>query len=82
MYLDPERMDAEFRLRIVRWLEANGCRHHIAMEPLVVRGKVVEYVALCRKDQRSILRAPIRDYAFVPLGRKRLRLRIPLSEVA
>lgn len=81
MYLNPNRMRDDHVRRIVRWLEANGCRHYIALEPIIVRGSVAEYVALCRKDERSIDRQ-IRGDEMVPLGPKRLRLRIPLSKVA
>ena len=80
MYLNPNRLSIEFQQRIVRWLEANGCRYHIAMEPIIVRGKVAEYVALCRKDRVHQMR--VRDGECVPLGRKRLRIRIPLSRVS
>jgi hypothetical protein len=81
MYLNPARMDAGQQARIARWLEANGCRHWIALEPIIVRGNVAEYVALARKDDRSLDRQ-IHGNEITPLGRKRLRLRIPLRRVA
>lgn len=81
MYLDPTRMNSSFEQRIVRWLEANGCRHWIAVEPVIVRGSIVEYTALALKNQRSIDRQ-IHGDEIVPIGRKRMRIRIPLSKVA
>jgi hypothetical protein len=81
MYLNPQHMSTADQLRIVRWLEANGCRHYIALEPIIIRGNIAEYVALARKDDRSIDRQ-IRAGDFVYLGHKRLRVRIPLSSVA
>lgn len=81
MYLNPERMDISLEQRIVRWLEANGCRHWLAREPIVLRGSIVEYTALALKNERSIDRQIHRD-EIVPLGRKRMRIRIPLSKVA
>ena len=81
MYLNPDRMSPDFRRRIARWLEANGCRHHVALEPIIIKGGVAEYVALCRKDRKSLQRMRIVDCDAVPLGVKRLRIRIPLSAV-
>jgi len=78
MYLRPGRMGDE--ARIVRWLEANGCRHWIALEPIIIRGKVVEYTAISRKDDRSLDRQ-LRGCEVTNLGRKRLRLRIPLARI-
>jgi len=75
MYLNPDRMVLEERLPIAAWLERNGCRHHIALEPIVIRGQWAYYTALCRKDAKSTRRAKIRDYEMVPLGRRRVRLR-------
>lgn len=80
MYLNPDHMSYEFQGRIARWLEANGCRHYIALEPITVRGNVAEYVALCRKDRVHSMR--VRDDEIVPLGRKWLRIRVPLRDVA
>jgi len=79
MYLHPERVDTA---RIDRWLKRNGCRHHVALEPVVIKGGWVEYTALCRRDRKSIQRMTVVDFEAVPLGRKRLRIRIPLSAVA
>lgn len=81
MYLNPDAMPDAFQRRVARWLEANGCRHHIALEPVVVRGNIAEYVALSRKDDKSLDRQ-IRDADVIPIGLKRLRIRIPLSKVA
>lgn len=81
MYLDPIRLSVTHQQRIVRWLEANGCRDYIDMQPITVRGRWIEYVALCRKDERSLKRQ-IRGGEVVPLGTKRLRIRVPLAEVA
>lgn len=79
MYLDPDRMTPEHQGRIARWFEVNGCPHWIALEPIVVRGKVAEYTAMCRRNDTSDRQ--IRGDEFVPLGRRKLRLRIPLAKV-
>ena len=81
MYLNPERMDDRYQARIVDWLEANGCRDFIAIEPIVVRGQVAEYTSLGRKYR--IHRDPV-DWAAGRLlwaKRKRIRVRIPLSKI-
>ena len=77
MYLNPNKMSAADQNRIAAWLERNGCRHYIAMDPIVIRGNVAEYTALCRKDAKSCARMRLnvaRD-ELVPLGRRRLRIR-------
>lgn len=76
MYLNPEHMSAEFEQRLVRWMEANGCRDYIALEPITIRGRVAEYASLGRKGRLVICSGE-------PVTRvRRLRLRIPLSKVA
>ena len=80
MYLDPEPMTLEHRRRIDRWMVANGCRDHIALDPIIVRGKVAEYTAAGRRDgsgMRDHMGNPVHHYR-----RKRLRIRIPLSRIA
>lgn len=81
MYLNPSHMTNEHAARIMRWLEANGCRNYIAMQPITVRGRWVEYVALIRKGDEKALRRQHVGGELVPLGRKRLRIRVPLAEV-
>lgn len=80
MYLNPATMTPAHQGRIARWLEANGCRHWIDLQPIIVRGSVAEYVALALKNERSIARQ-IHNDGIVPLGLKRVRIRIPLSKV-
>ena len=77
MYLHPDRVDQE---RVVRWLEANGCRHYVALEPVVVKGSRAYYTAICRKDPRSLARIPVVRSEFVPLGRRSVRIRVPLVQ--
>lgn len=89
MRLHPEHPASA---RIVRWLERNGCRHWISVDdPILVRGNVVEYTALARKpDRYGLMRETDRRHIdrqlhgdeITPLGRKRLRIRVRLSEVA
>ena len=82
MYLDPDRMTPQFEGRIARWLEVNGCPHWIALEPIVVRGKVAEYTALSRRlDPKGIPDRQVHGDDIVPLGRRKIRLRIPLHKV-
>ncbi len=81
MYLNPDRMTSQARQRVDRWLQVNGCRHHVALDPIVVRGNVAEYVAISRRDDRSIERQIVGG-GLVELGRKRLRIRVPLSRVS
>lgn len=78
MYLHPERVDED---RVVAWLEANGCRDHIALEPITVRGNVVEYTALCRKDPRPLKRLRIDKQTYEPVTRRRqMRVRTRPTE--
>jgi len=74
MYLNPDWMTTDQRNAVAAWLERNGCRHDIALEPLVIRGQWVHYTALCRRDRKSRQRMVIRDNAIVPLGRRRVRV--------
>lgn len=64
------------------WLVANGCRHHVSLDhPVIVKGRRAHYVALCRRDKRSTRRmrlTPERD-AVIPLGRRSVRITVPLS---
>ena len=76
MYLNPDRMTNVERLRIDRWMQANGCRDYILQEPIVVRGKVAEYVSAGRRGRRPTVRGD----ELVTM-RRRLRIRIPLSAI-
>lgn len=82
MYLDPERLSPAHANRIARWLEANGCRYWIDLQPIIVRGNVAEFVALARKNDSKSLARQIRGLEITPLGVKRIRIRIPLHKVA
>ena len=77
MYLNPDRMDTAERMAVAKWLERNGCRHHIALEPIVIAGQWAFYTALCRKDAKSMARMKIRNFEAVPLGIRRVRIRSP-----
>ena len=76
MYLNPERMTTTERMAIDAWLVRNGCRHHIAIKPIIIKGQWAHYIALSRKDRKSLARAVIRDNEIVPLGSRRVRLRV------
>lgn len=88
MYLNPENMPSDHQSRIARWLEANGCRDSIALEPIIIRGKIAEYQAICRKHKTG------RQWCDKPGGTqltpdrerlttttRRLRIRIPLHKI-
>lgn len=77
MFINPDRLSTEEQRVVAEWLERNGCRHYIALEPIVIRGQWAEYTALCRKDERSVRRMQVRDSEAVPLGRRRVRIRHP-----
>ena len=76
MYLNPDHMTTDEQMAVAAWLDRNGCRHHIALEPIVIKGQWAHYIALSRKDHKSLMRAKIRDNEMVPLGRRRVRLRV------
>ena len=76
MFLDPEGMGVDFQLRVVSWLEANGCRDWVAMEPIVVRGRLAWYTSMGRKGRPIVVRGDS-----VVTRRKCVRIRIPLSEI-
>lgn len=78
-YFNPDHMTDVDQQRIAHWLEANGCRDWIALEPIVLRGNIAEYTAICRKGRERHIR--VRDDSFIPRGRRRLRIRIPLAAV-
>lgn len=88
MYLNPENMPSDHQSRIARWLEANGCRDSIALEPIIVRGKIAEYQAICRKRKMGrewdgkpggIHLTP--DCESLTTTTRRLRIRIPLHKI-
>ena len=77
----PNTLPVETMRNIDHWMERNGCRDHISADyPIIIRGRIIEYVAMFRKDAKSIARAPIRDLEFGGFKRKRLRLRYPFAE--
>ena len=77
----PNTLPTETLRHIDAWMERNGCRDHISLDyPIIIRGRIIEYVAICRKDAKSVARAPIVDLEFGGLKRKRLRLRYPFAE--
>lgn len=90
-YFNPDQMTGEERLRIDRWLLANGCRYDVALEPVIVRGNVIEFYSLCKRGyfahKGSKKAGGVRikwDHVGDPrsiLTRRRLRLRVPLSRV-
>ena len=77
----PNTLPVETQRSIVAWMERNGCRDYISADyPIIIRGRIIEYVAICRKDAKSVARAPIVGYEFGGLKRKRIRLRYPFAE--
>ena len=83
MYLNPDRMTNVERTRIDRWMQANGCRDYVAAMPIVVRGKVAEYVPVCRRERVMASTSAGGPYLLLPAMRRprRLRIRIPLSAI-
>ena len=79
VYIHPDRLTAADRQRVVRWLEANGCRDWVDLEPIIVRGGLIHYVSLGRKSP-NMRRVVVRGQSVVTRAR-RLRLRVPLSAV-
>lgn len=71
MYLNPDRMTPDQQVRVLDWMRQNGMpERHVALEPLLVRGGVVEYTELDVVRWR-------RGMDEVPTRRRRLRTRTP-----
>ncbi len=69
MYLNPDRMTTEQQNRVVEWLQANGHGGDpVALEPVVIRGGVVEFTVFDMKRRWS------NKWEF-PTRRRRLRIR-------
>lgn len=79
MHLDPDRLTRDQRQAVASWLEANGCRDHIALEPVTVRGRRAWYTPLCRKDPKAIRRIPVIDGVPVRSRERSVRIRVPLA---
>jgi hypothetical protein len=75
MYLNPDRMTIAERVAVDAWLQRNGCRHHIAIEPIIIKGQWAHYTAMCHRDPKSLRRAVIRKDELVSLGPRRVRIR-------
>lgn len=92
MYLnpiDPVTGDrrGSFDGRVDRWMRANGCRDYVALEPIIVRGNIAEYQAICRRERLNAKPGAggitKTDYGWgVKTRTKRLRIRIPFSAIA
>ena len=81
MHLDPYRLTRDQRQAVASWLEANGCRDHIALEPITVRGRRAWYTPLCRKDPKALRRITVDKNGELPRHRERsVRIRIPLAD--
>ena len=80
MILHPGRLTEQQRQAVDRWLTANGSRHHVSIdEPVVIAGRHAHYTAISRRDRKSMRRIRIRDGWLVPLGRRTVRIRVPLA---
>ena len=81
MYINPDRLTRDQCRRVDAWLVANGCRHHVSIDhPVIVKGHRAHYMALCRRDKRSMRRlhlAPNGEVAF--LGERSVRITVPLA---
>ncbi len=81
---DLERLwdarDIETIDRIAAWMEANGCRDWVAVEPIVVKGRTIYYTSLGRRDgahpvdQRMVVRG---DEVVTRVRGLRVRIRWP-----
>lgn len=81
--IDPDRLTHDQRRTVDAWLEANGARWHVALEPVTITRGVIEYTALCRRDADTYSLGYNRrtgdvTYYGKPLRRRRLHQRIPL----
>ena len=83
MYLNPESLTHDECRRVDRWLVANGCRHEVALEPIILHGKIAEYYSICRRGHWHKVGGPgVTVSGGDPaLIRRRLRIRVPLSAV-
>ena len=78
MYLNPEKLNREQRIAVDRWLVANGCRHHVALEPVIIAGNWVHYRAACRRDRTQDVRVDERGW--VRTTAAKVRIRVPLRD--
>ncbi|MCL2089869.1 MAG: hypothetical protein FWH11_01365 [Micrococcales bacterium] len=76
MYMNPARMSRDHQRRIVRWMVANGCTDYVALEPIVLKGKVLHYTSCGRRGRRVAVRN-----GEVVTRRRQLRIRITLRKV-
>lgn len=80
MYIDPDGLTRDQGRRVDDWLVANGCRHHVSIDhPIIIKGHRAHYVALCRRDQRSVRRLRFTPEGVVPLGKRSVRITVPLA---
>ena len=79
MRLNPDRLTRSQTRAVDAWLVANGCRHHVAIEPITIRGRRAYYTAWGRRDPKSMQRRPVRDGWLVPLGERSVHIRVPLA---
>ena len=81
MRIEPDQLARDEARSVDAWLVANGCRHYVSIDhPVIVKGHRAHYVALCRRDQRSIRRLRVTpDGDVVPLGERSVRITVPLS---
>ena len=81
MRIEPDQLARDEARSVDAWLVANGCRHYVSIDhPVIVKGHRAHYVALCRRDQRSIRRLRVTpDGDVVPLGERSVRITVPLA---
>ncbi len=75
--LKPDRMSLDEQQSVAAWMHRNGCRHYIAIEPIIIHGRWAEYTAICRDDPKSLRRTQVRNDSIVNLGKRRVRIRHP-----
>lgn len=67
VFLNPDHLTAEQMRLVDAWLVANGCRHHVAREPIRILGDRVYYTALSLRNDASLAARPVRDLTNNPI---------------
>lgn len=76
MIIRPETLNHDQRNAVTDWLKANGCRDYVALEPILIKGSMIEYQALCRRHRTHAMRLDPDGNAITT--RRQLRIRHPL----
>lgn len=81
-YIRVPQVGDESMAFITAWLQENGCRHYVALEPIIVKGNIIEVQALCRVDPKAVQRLAVDPRTGEFRARTiRLRQRVKLHEM-